>query len=66
MSICIHVIFWLSAFVIFWAMIGYPLSLRMFKNVWKENIIKKDENYLPTVTVMIVAHNEEIVVGQYY
>lgn len=55
------VLFWLSIFGIFWAMVGYPIFLMVIgKVIIREN--KKDYNYEPTVTVMVVAHNEEKVI----
>lgn len=57
----IKLLFWLSILMIFWANIGYPmfiLILGKFSN--KKNV--KLNNYEPTVTVMIVAHNEEQVI----
>ena len=59
--IVLKLIWWIALFIIFWAMIGYPLSLFVLNNVLKrEN--KKDNSYEPTVTVMVVAHNEEKVI----
>lgn len=56
----LKICFWISAFIIFWANIGYPLSIILIgKN--KKNILKL-ENYEPIVTLMIVAHNEEKVI----
>ncbi|MCP1154193.1 glycosyltransferase family 2 protein [Peribacillus frigoritolerans] len=55
-------IFIIYAFIIFWAMIGYSLSLRLINKYSKKPSIIKDNNYEPTVTVMIVAHNEEKVI----
>ena len=54
--------FYFSAFVIFFAMIGYPISLKFLKKVYKNRKLKKDYTYQPTVTVMVVAHNEEKVI----
>lgn len=51
------VIWWISAFIIFWAMLGYPLSLILLNKLFgRDN--KKDYGYEPSVTVMIVVHNE--------
>lgn len=51
-------IFWISILGIFWAMIGYPAFLQILaKLVRKKN--KKDYSFEPTVTLMVVAHNEE-------
>lgn len=59
----IKIIFWTSSFIIFWANIGYPLSMLIIgKAIHKEN--KIDTKYVPTVTLMIVAHNEEKVIKE--
>lgn len=54
-------IFWLSLFIIFWANIGYPLSIIILDKLINKKNIKK-EGYTPEVTVMVVAHNEEKVI----
>lgn len=43
-------------------MIGYPISLKFLKVLFKNRRLKKDYSYIPTVTVMVVAHNEEKVI----
>ena len=54
-------ILFLSLFIIFWAMIGYPLSIRLLGGiVVRDN--PRDYSRTPTVTVMVVAHNEEKVI----
>lgn len=55
-------LFFVSAFIIFWAMIGYPLSLFFIGKVLDVPSLEKDFTYEPTVTLMIVAHNEEKVI----
>jgi len=62
MNIIIKTIFYVSGFIIFWAMIGYPLSLVIISKILKKSGLKKDYSYRPTVTVMVVAHNEEKVI----
>lgn len=57
-------LFWISVFVIFWANIGYNLSLLIISKVFKIKKIEKNYNYQPTVTIMIVAHNEEKVIRE--
>lgn len=58
----LKIIWWVAVFIVFWAMVGYPLSLVLLnKLLRKENM--KDESYEPTVTIMVVAHNEEKVIG---
>ncbi|KNE18792.1 glycosyltransferase family 2 protein [Virgibacillus pantothenticus] len=62
MEFFLKAIFFLSAFIIFWGMIGYPLSIKILGRVIKKKKIIKDYSYEPTVTVMVVAHNEEKVI----
>ncbi|HFU4123889.1 TPA: glycosyltransferase family 2 protein [Streptococcus suis] len=59
----LKVCFWISTFLIFWANIGYPLSILCLDKLIKKEVSKK-QNYEPTVTVMVVAHNEEAVIAQ--
>ena len=51
----------ISIFIIFWGMIGYPISLKIINQFIKKQI-NKDYTYKPSVTIMIVAHNEEKVI----
>lgn len=62
MLIVLKLMFFLSSFIIFWAMIGYPYSLRLINKFYKERKLIKDYSLQPTVTVMVVAHNEEKVI----
>jgi glycosyltransferase involved in cell wall biosynthesis len=64
MEFIINLFFYLSAFIIFWAMVGYPLSLKVLKRIYKNRTLKKDFNYQPTVSLMVVAHNEEKVIQE--
>jgi cellulose synthase/poly-beta-1,6-N-acetylglucosamine synthase-like glycosyltransferase len=56
-------IWFLSAFIIFWAMIGYPISLKILSKIIKRRPTHLD-GYEPTVTVMVVAHDEEKVIKE--
>ncbi|SDC92321.1 Glycosyltransferase, catalytic subunit of cellulose synthase and poly-beta-1,6-N-acetylglucosamine synthase [Priestia aryabhattai B8W22] len=56
------ILLFVSAFIIVWAMIGYPVSLKIINRVVKERNLEKDYTHQPTVTVMVVAHNEEKVI----
>ena len=58
----IKIIWWFCIFVIFEAMIGYPLSLYLLDKIMKKPEITKNRKFEPTVTVMVVAHNEEKVI----
>lgn len=64
MYFALQFIFFLSSFIIFWAMVGYPLSLKILKVIYKDRKLIKNYNYEPTVTVMVVAHNEEKVIKE--
>ena len=56
------ILFYISGFVIVWAMVGYPLSLKLIVKIYKNRLLEKDYSHQPTVTVMVVAHNEERVI----
>ena len=64
MTITFIILFWLSGFAIFYAMIGYPLVLIVLDRLFKPKKHNQDYSWIPTVTVMIVAHNEEKVIQQ--
>ena len=49
----------ISAFFVFFAMVGYPVALFAIDKINKPTSIRKDYSLEPTVTYMIVAHNEE-------
>lgn len=60
--IAVQIIFWVSAFAIAWAMGGYAMSLKLLEKLFPNRKLKKNYDNKPTVTVMIVAHNEEAVI----
>ena len=55
------IIFWVSAFAIFYPMIGYPLTLLLLDKIIKRKNTK-DYTYKPEVSVIISAYNEEKVI----
>lgn len=57
----IKAIFFLSLFMIFWANIGYPASILFLGKIIKRKN-KVDEKKEPTISIIIVAHNEEKVI----
>lgn len=61
-KILLNILFYFSSFVIFWAMIGYPLSIRILGHLFRKRTLKKDFTQQPSVTVMVVAHNEDKVI----
>ena len=56
------ILFCICAFIVFYAMIGYPLFLKLVNNIIKPGENRKDYHYEPTVSYMIVAHNEAAVI----
>ena len=57
-------LFSISVFIAFWAMVGYPISLRLLDKFFKPKVHDKNLNYEPNVSLMIVAHNEEKVIEE--
>lgn len=57
-----EIFFWLFAFIILWAMAGYRIALKLLSKIFGRRGLVKDYESRPTVTVMIVAHNEEKVI----
>ena len=55
------IIFWVSAFAIFYPMMGYPLTLLLLDKIIKRKNTK-DYTYKPKVSVIISAYNEEKVI----
>ena len=62
MDLLYKILFYTSGFIIVWAMIGYPVSLKLIGILYKNRKLEKDYSHQPTVTVMVVAHNEEKVI----
>ncbi|PFK38343.1 glycosyl transferase [Bacillus cereus] len=62
MELLYKILFYISGFIIVWAMIGYPISLKLIGRLYKNRKLEKDYFHQPTVTVMVVAHNEEKVI----
>ncbi|NQD67663.1 glycosyltransferase family 2 protein [Bacillus haikouensis] len=62
MELLCKIIFYISGFIIVWAMVGYPISLKFLGKLLKNRRTNKNYNHQPTVTVMVVAHNEEKVI----
>lgn len=58
MVACI-IILSISAFFIFYAMVGYPVALLLLNKLFKRHGLEKDLSLEPQVSYMIVAHNEE-------
>jgi len=62
MVLTLEILFWASVLLIFYAVIGYPICLICLDKILKPRQLAKNLDYTPTVTLMIVAHNEEKVI----
>lgn len=62
MEIGAKILFFLCGFIVVWAMIGYPLSLKIIGKLYNRRKIEKNYFSQPTVTVIVAAHNEEKVI----
>lgn len=58
------ILFRLSAFLIFYLFIGYPLSLLLISKIIKKKSDDVDNSLRPYVSIIIPAHNEENVIEQ--
>ncbi|PJF36730.1 MAG: glycosyltransferase family 2 protein [Candidatus Thermofonsia Clade 1 bacterium] len=61
MSLILALLFWLSASALFWTYFGYPLLMALRAKL-AARPIQQDESYLPSVTLLIPAHNEADVI----
>lgn len=61
-TIFFYYLFWLSVLLLFYTYIGFPLlsAIRARHNLWLPQV----SNYTPTISIIIAAHNEEMVVKQ--
>jgi len=57
----LEIVFWLTLAAILWTHVGYPLLARMLARVCTRAVLH-DEAALPTVTLVVPAHNEESVI----
>lgn len=55
-------LFLIVGFLIFFGMLGYPVSILILGKIFKYKENMKDYNFVPNVTLLIVAHNEEKVI----
>jgi len=54
----IEIVFWCSIFLVFFAYIGYPLSLKSLL-LFRKIEVKKSDDFKPCISLIITAHNEE-------
>ena len=57
-----NIIFFISMFLIFYAFIGYPISLIILNKLGKGKMLNIDKKYEPFISIIIPAHNEENVI----
>jgi cellulose synthase/poly-beta-1,6-N-acetylglucosamine synthase-like glycosyltransferase len=62
--IVFKILFWLSTFLIFYSLIGYPLSLVLLNKIIKKKRDDVDTSLRPSVSIIIPAHNEENIIEQ--
>jgi len=62
MEFVAKIVFFISGFLIVWAMVGYSFSLKVIGKLYRNRKLVKDFSFQPSVTVMVVAHNEEKVI----
>ncbi len=62
LAIICQILFWVSAFIIVWAMFGYKYSLKILGKIFVMRKPEKSYEFKPHVTILIVAHNEEKVI----
>lgn len=58
------VLFWTSVFLIFYAFIGYPMSLFLINNIIKKKNVNIDPTLRPFVSIIIPVYNEKSVIEQ--
>ena len=56
----IGLLFWLSVFVVFYVYVGYPIIVTFLARLYARPV--KKQAITPTVTLLIAAYNEEIVI----
>lgn len=61
--ITVKILFWISIFMIFWANIGYPISILILGKIIKRKN-KTIANNEKSISIIITAHNEEKIIQQ--
>lgn len=59
----VKILFWISIFMIFWANIGYPISILILGKIIKRKN-KTIVNNEKSISIIITAHNEEKIIQQ--
>lgn len=64
MTVIYQYIFWLSVFAVLFSYAAYPILLRILAISKKSNDILYDATSSPAVSILIAAHNEELVIAE--
>ena len=59
--VVVTVLFWVSLGALVWTHAAYPVAARTLARV-RTRPVRKDDGHLPTVSVVVAAHNEETVI----
>ena len=59
--IALKIAFWITAGALVWTHLAYPLAARLFAKL-RTRPVRRDENALPSVALIVTAHNEEAVI----
>jgi cellulose synthase/poly-beta-1,6-N-acetylglucosamine synthase-like glycosyltransferase len=59
--IVVAVLFWICAGLVVWTHAAYPLAAHLLARV-RTRAVARDDEFLPTVAVVVAAHNEEAVI----
>lgn len=59
----VAVIFWLTLGLLVWTHLGYPLAVGAAARI-RTRSVRVDDTYLPSVAVVVAAHNEEEVIDR--
>lgn len=57
-----EIIFWLAAFLVLYAYLGYPVLLAALRVVVRRTVVTDAVDYYPSVSMIIPVHNEERVI----
>jgi cellulose synthase/poly-beta-1,6-N-acetylglucosamine synthase-like glycosyltransferase len=57
-----HLVFWLSFFLLAYVYVGYPILLGLLAKLFPRNH-RSQEGFLPSITILISAYNEATVIG---
>lgn len=59
----VNILFWSALTITIYTYIGYPITLALLSNLKKKKVVK-DEEFIPFVTLLLSAYNEEKVIAQ--